>query len=48
LNFREEKPKFIDVNPVQQMAEGLKEGIVECPAMEKVSMIILSREMYSN
>lgn len=36
LNFREEKPKFIDVNPVQQMAEGLKEGIVECPAMEKV------------
>ena len=38
LNFREEKPKFIDVNPVQQMAEGLKEGIVECPAMEKVRM----------
>lgn len=37
LNFREEKPKFIDVNPVRQMAEGLKEGIVECPAMEKVS-----------
>lgn len=36
LNFREEKPKFIDVNPVQQMAQGLKEGIVECPAMEKV------------
>ncbi|KAJ5646891.1 ATP-dependent RNA helicase mak5 [Penicillium lividum] len=35
LNFREEKPRFIDVNPVQQMAEGLKEGIVECPAMEK-------------
>lgn len=38
LNFREEKPKFIDVNPVQQMAEGLKEGIVECPAMEKVRL----------
>lgn len=36
LNFREEKPRFIDVNPVSQMAEGLKEGIVECPAMEKV------------
>jgi ATP-dependent RNA helicase DDX24/MAK5 len=36
LNFREEKPKFIDMNPVSQMAEGLKEGIVECPAMEKV------------
>ncbi|KAL3252192.1 hypothetical protein ABHI18_010226, partial [Aspergillus niger] len=35
LKFREEKPKFIDVNPVSQMAEGLKEGIVECGAMEK-------------
>ncbi|KAL4782439.1 ATP-dependent RNA helicase mak5 [Aspergillus varians] len=35
LNFKEEKPKFIDVNPVSQMATGLKEGIVECPAMEK-------------
>lgn len=39
LNFREEKPKFIDVNPVQQMAQGLKEGIVECPAMEKVRIL---------
>ena len=36
LNFREEKPKFIDVNPVSQMATGLKEGLVECGAMEKV------------
>ncbi|KAI1501384.1 ATP-dependent RNA helicase MAK5 [Biscogniauxia marginata] len=35
LNFREEKPKFIDVNPVSQMAEGLKEGLVECGAVEK-------------
>ncbi|KAL2012368.1 hypothetical protein VTN00DRAFT_5086 [Thermoascus crustaceus] len=35
LNFREEHPKFIDVNPVSQMAEGLKEGLVECAAMEK-------------
>ncbi|KAL2827825.1 ATP-dependent RNA helicase mak5 [Aspergillus cavernicola] len=35
MNFREEKPKFIDVNPVSQMAQGLKEGIVECGAMEK-------------
>ncbi|KAK1149205.1 ATP-dependent RNA helicase [Aspergillus melleus] len=35
LNFREEKPKFLDVNPISQMAEGLKEGIVECGAMEK-------------
>lgn len=37
LQFREEKPKFIDVNPTSQMAENLKEGIVECGAMEKVS-----------
>lgn len=36
LNFREERPKFVDVNPISQMAEGLKEGIVECAAMEKV------------
>ncbi|TDZ54016.1 ATP-dependent RNA helicase MAK5 [Colletotrichum trifolii] len=35
LNFREEKPKFIDVNPVSQMATGLKEGLIECGAMEK-------------
>lgn len=36
LNFREEQPKFVDVNPVSQMARGLKEGLVECGAMEKV------------
>jgi len=36
LNFREERPKFLDMNPVSQMAEGLKEGLVECGAMEKV------------
>ncbi|KAK2769960.1 ATP-dependent RNA helicase mak5 [Colletotrichum kahawae] len=35
LNFREEKPKLIDVNPVAQMAAGLKEGLIECGAMEK-------------
>ncbi|ETS78332.1 ATP-dependent RNA helicase MAK5 [Pestalotiopsis fici W106-1] len=35
LNFREERPKFVDVNPISQMAEGLKEGLVECGAMEK-------------
>ena len=39
LNFREEKPKFIDVNPVTPMASGLKEGIVECPGTEKVGKI---------
>jgi len=37
LNFREERPKFVDVNPISQMAEGLKEGLVECAALEKVS-----------
>lgn len=36
LKFRGE-PKFIDVNPVSQMAQGLKEGLIECGAMEKVS-----------
>ncbi|EFX05366.1 ATP dependent RNA helicase [Grosmannia clavigera kw1407] len=35
LNFREESPQFIDVNPVSQMAERLREGMVECGAMEK-------------
>ena len=36
LNFRESKPKFIDANPVSQMAAGLKEGVVECAGTEKV------------
>lgn len=35
INFREKRPKFIDVNPTSQMAQRLKEGIVECSAMEK-------------
>ncbi|KAM0254681.1 hypothetical protein ACHAQJ_006531 [Trichoderma viride] len=34
LKFRSE-PKFIDANPVSQMADGLKEGLIECGAMEK-------------
>jgi ATP-dependent RNA helicase DDX24/MAK5 len=36
LNFRQQRPRFIDVNPVSQMAEGLREGMIECGAMEKV------------
>ena len=36
LNFREDKPKFVDVNPESQMAAGLKEGFVECAGTEKV------------
>jgi ATP-dependent RNA helicase DDX24/MAK5 len=35
INFREQKPKFIDVNPVNQLATGLKEGLIECSGMEK-------------
>lgn len=34
LQFRKE-PKFIDASPTKQMAEGLKEGLIECGAMEK-------------
>ncbi len=37
LNFREDKPKFVDVNPVSQMADKLKEGMVECAGTEKVN-----------
>ena len=36
LNFREQKPQFIDVNPISQMALGLKECIVECAGTDKV------------
>ncbi|CAK7268102.1 ATP-dependent RNA helicase [Sporothrix epigloea] len=35
LNFREEIPKFIDVNPVSQMAGRLRERLLQCDAMEK-------------
>ncbi|GAB1315870.1 ATP-dependent RNA helicase [Madurella fahalii] len=35
LNFREARPKFIDTNPVSQMAENLKEGIIHCGDLEK-------------
>ena len=38
LKFREEKPKYIDVDPVNQMAHGLREGLVECGGMEKVCL----------
>ncbi|KAI1171033.1 ATP-dependent RNA helicase MAK5 [Nemania sp. FL0916] len=48
LNFREESPKFIDVNPVSQMAEGLKEGLVECGAMEKDLYLYALLLLYPN
>ncbi|KAK4232448.1 putative ATP-dependent RNA helicase mak-5 [Podospora fimiseda] len=35
LNFREPQPKFIDTNPVSQMAENLKEGLIHCGDLEK-------------
>ena len=44
LNFGEKKPKFIDVDPVMQMASRLKEGILECGGLEKVSLIQNSSE----
>ncbi|MCJ1444536.1 MAG: ATP-dependent RNA helicase [Stictis urceolatum] len=35
LSFRFPPPKFIDVNPLSQMATNLREGLLECAAMEK-------------
>lgn len=35
LQFRRE-PKFLDANPVGQLADKLREGLIECGAMEKV------------
>ncbi|KAH8649037.1 ATP-dependent RNA helicase MAK5 [Xylariales sp. PMI_506] len=48
LNFREEQPKFIDVNPISQMAAGLKEGLVECGAMEKDLYLYMLLLLYPN
>lgn len=48
LNFREEKPKFIDVNPVSQMAAGLKEGMLECDGMEKDLYLYSTLLMHPN
>ena len=48
LHFREEKPKFIDVNPVSHMADNLKEGLVECPPMDKVSISPISSRTFSD
>jgi ATP-dependent RNA helicase DDX24/MAK5 len=35
LSFREQKPTFVDTNPIEQMAASLEESIVECGAMQK-------------
>ena len=45
LKFRE-RPRFVDVNPVSQMASRLKESIVECANLEKVCNIV--RPSYDN
>jgi len=39
LPFREENPKWLDMNPVIQMTSNLKEGMVECGNMEKVCVV---------
>jgi ATP-dependent RNA helicase DDX24/MAK5 len=47
LNFREEKPKFVDADPAHQMAAGLREGLIECTGTEKdlylYSLLLLQR-----
>ena len=48
IQFREEKPKFIDVNPVSQMATGLKEGLVECNGTEKDLYLYALLLMHTN
>jgi ATP-dependent RNA helicase DDX24/MAK5 len=48
LNFREELPKFIDVNPVNQLASGLKEGLVECGGSEKDLYLYTLLLLYPN
>ena len=35
LNFKDAKPRFVDVNPDDKMAKGLTEHLVLCGAMEK-------------
>lgn len=47
LKFRGQ-PKYIDVNPVSQMADGLKEGLIECGAMEKVGTLFTNSTYGSN
>ncbi|KAF2766639.1 DEAD-domain-containing protein [Teratosphaeria nubilosa] len=48
LNFREEKPKFVDVNPVNQLAKGLKEGLIECGGTEKDLYLYALLLLHSN
>ena len=48
LKFRDPKPKFIDVNPVNQLAVGLKEGLIECGGTEKDLYLYTLLLLHSN
>ncbi|KXL43058.1 hypothetical protein M433DRAFT_74642 [Acidomyces richmondensis BFW] len=48
LNFREERPKYVDVDPVKQLASGLKEGLIECSGMEKDLYLYTILLMHAN
>jgi ATP-dependent RNA helicase DDX24/MAK5 len=40
LRFREEKPKFVDADPKNPLAQGITEELVECNGLEKVRWFI--------
>jgi len=48
LNFREERPRFVDVNPITQLATGLKEGLIECSGLEKDLYLYTLLLMHAN
>ncbi|KAK4580102.1 ATP-dependent RNA helicase [Recurvomyces mirabilis] len=48
LKFRDESPKFIDANPVSQLATGLKEGLIECTGTEKDLYLYALLMLHSN
>jgi len=46
LNFRDEKPLFIDVNPISQMAANLREGLVECASATDKDLYLYTLLLY--
>jgi ATP-dependent RNA helicase DDX24/MAK5 len=48
INFREDKPKFVDVNPVNKLATGLQEGLIECGGTEKDLYLYALLLLHSN
>lgn len=46
LNFREEKPRFLDLNPISQMAANLREGLVECAAATDKDLYLYTLLLY--